>query len=347
MTVRRARVLFLLALLGAAAFAGGLSPARAAERIGLSASMTDVRPPEPLGPQPGSKVGGYMPELQVRAYGAVQYHFRVWDAAGGAIVADAYTPQAVWKVVNLLNGANLPEGSYTWSCRAQFEEWSPFFLPRWTFDVRKPDPAGVTDSLLRAPMPAAPIPGTKAQGGSQIMLAVEPVHGAASYHWRVFNSPLGKPTYEATTERPWWNLPVTVPCISGTYYWHCRVSDGLRWGPFFTPAWWYELDKPTDGEASLGIVGASRLPGVSPNPCGVAGCEMLFAAAGSGPVTATVYSAEGRPIRVLEARNCAAGPCRLAWDGRDQSGRRVGAGTYLCRITAGDAQSVVKVIKTR
>lgn len=48
-----------------------------------------------------------------------------------------------------------------------------------------------------------------------------------------------------------------------------------------------------------------------------------------------VYDASGRLARRLLDGNAVPGPHRLAWDGRDDHGARVGSGIYLARLRVG------------
>ncbi|HPF70932.1 MAG TPA: FlgD immunoglobulin-like domain containing protein [Candidatus Krumholzibacteria bacterium] len=56
--------------------------------------------------------------------------------------------------------------------------------------------------------------------------------------------------------------------------------------------------------------------------------------AAAGPVTVEVVDLRGAVVRRLWAGAMAAGPARVAWDGRDDGGRPAGAGLYLVRIAA-------------
>ncbi len=48
-----------------------------------------------------------------------------------------------------------------------------------------------------------------------------------------------------------------------------------------------------------------------------------------------VYDASGRRVRTLAAGEWPAGEQSVRWDGRDESGDRVGAGLYFVRLQAG------------
>lgn len=56
-----------------------------------------------------------------------------------------------------------------------------------------------------------------------------------------------------------------------------------------------------------------------------------------------IFSATGELARVLEAGIQPSGQHHTLWDGRDDSGRPVGRGTWFCRMTAGNFQAVAKL----
>ncbi len=58
----------------------------------------------------------------------------------------------------------------------------------------------------------------------------------------------------------------------------------------------------------------------------------------------TVYGADGRQVRVLVDAHLGAGTHHLAWDGRDGRGRQAAAGTYVLRLTAGEATSSCRAV---
>lgn len=59
-------------------------------------------------------------------------------------------------------------------------------------------------------------------------------------------------------------------------------------------------------------------------------------------IRAAVYSLDGRRVRGLYDARLEAGAHDLAWDGTDDSGRRVVAGTYLVRV---EGESGVRTVK--
>jgi len=55
----------------------------------------------------------------------------------------------------------------------------------------------------------------------------------------------------------------------------------------------------------------------------------------------------GRTVRTLLNSSQPAGRYTLVWDGKDNSGRPVASGIYICRFTAGDYQHSTKLILQR
>ncbi|MBM3322029.1 hypothetical protein FJY69_00880 [candidate division WOR-3 bacterium] len=60
-----------------------------------------------------------------------------------------------------------------------------------------------------------------------------------------------------------------------------------------------------------------------------------------------VFDASGARVRQVCHTSGAAGYCELVWDGRDESGVRVPAGAYLCRLEAGRLSRTVKLVCRR
>ncbi|MBD3160996.1 MAG: S8 family serine peptidase [Candidatus Eisenbacteria bacterium] len=72
-----------------------------------------------------------------------------------------------------------------------------------------------------------------------------------------------------------------------------------------------------------------------PNPARSA-TRIAFQLASPADVTLDLYDASGRRVRRLVDNGMAAGPQEITWDGRDDAGRRVGAGVYFYKLRAGD-----------
>jgi hypothetical protein len=63
-----------------------------------------------------------------------------------------------------------------------------------------------------------------------------------------------------------------------------------------------------------------------------------------GKAALSIYDAKGRKVRLLADQVRAAGWNAVEWDGRDDKGRTVRAGTYFARLEAAEGQKTEKVI---
>jgi hypothetical protein len=72
-----------------------------------------------------------------------------------------------------------------------------------------------------------------------------------------------------------------------------------------------------------------------PNPTSGA-TSLRFSWPAAASATVSIFDARGRRVRALTNCLLRGGSNDLGWDGRDDAGRDVAAGTYLARIEAGD-----------
>lgn len=77
------------------------------------------------------------------------------------------------------------------------------------------------------------------------------------------------------------------------------------------------------------------------------GVTLSFALPGSVAVDLAVFDAAGRRVRHLAGGLHPAGLIAIEWDGVDEAGRRVGAGTYFCRLRAGGASRTIVLTRLR
>ena len=104
------------------------------------------------------------------------------------------------------------------------------------------------------------------------------------------------------------------------------------------------MDAPlADGRSPAG--GVSFL-GAAPNPFAAA-TGIRFRLSEPGPVRIRVHDTAGRRVRVLDDAVRPAGDHTVAWDGRDDAGRPVGAGVYWVEVRSGDQGARGKVIRLR
>lgn len=83
-----------------------------------------------------------------------------------------------------------------------------------------------------------------------------------------------------------------------------------------------------------------------PNPSR-ADVVLRFALPRRGEADVAIHDLAGRAVRRLARGVRNAGPQEIAWDGRDESGERVGAGVYFARVTAGAERMVAKVLRVK
>jgi len=319
-----------------------------------------LAPPLPLAPPNGTKGPNSKPVLTVDGPGnVVELNFRVYqeDGVGLRLVAEIYTAETAWPVpegslVSTMFPSNaLPVGDYWWTCRVRDHfGWSEFFAPVWSFSVETTGPDGYAPGIPPEP-PAlvAPPTGTKS-GGLPIVLSIGAPAGLELFHFVVRRTGDDDPVWEGHSTAPNWELPLMLPVEPDIYYWSARVFDGTAWSAFAEPWWSFEIGKPVGGEQTGDVRSPAvwALPQVFPNPTRP-GSPTLVRLALDRParLSAAVYDAAGKRIKTLAAgRACTAGQCEFVWDGTDETGGMVGAGTYLCRITHDDAaEPSVRVAK--
>jgi hypothetical protein len=95
---------------------------------------------------------------------------------------------------------------------------------------------------------------------------------------------------------------------------------------------------------SLGIeegpaAGSFALFGAEPNPFRTSVAIRLNAADAFHPTLLRIFDSQGRFVRDLPVARSLSEQT-VVWDGRDAAGRRVGRGTYFCRLTADGREAV-------
>jgi hypothetical protein len=84
----------------------------------------------------------------------------------------------------------------------------------------------------------------------------------------------------------------------------------------------------------------------APNPCNPR-TEVRFTLTRASCVRLRVFDLVGRTVHAGPPVACAPGPHALAWDGRDDEGRALPSGRYLCRLEAGGEVRTIPVILVR
>jgi hypothetical protein len=105
-----------------------------------------------------------------------------------------------------------------------------------------------------------------------------------------------------------------------------------------------ETDQVTKDEAAAPAAPGSdlrlRILGANPGT----GSRLEFNVPAPSRVTLRLYDLQGRVVRTLVDQDGAAGPFVAQWDGRDDSGARMGRGVYFARLVAGGQTTDKKVV---
>lgn len=126
-----------------------------------------------------------------------------------------------------------------------------------------------------------------------------------------------------------------------------RIADGDGDGTAVVDMGAYEVPaaSPTGAETITQAGGPALLP-PRPNPAR-AGTHLSFRIERAAPVTLTVYDVTGRRVRGLAAGVFPAGQHGFTWDGTNDAGWPVAAGTYLARLTTDRGTFSRKVHRVR
>jgi hypothetical protein len=121
---------------------------------------------------------------------------------------------------------------------------------------------------------------------------------------------------------------------TGTYRWKVRAVDNggtARWA--VPDSGWIvgSLQGVQDRNVAPLSYSLSRN---YPNPFNPS-TEIAYVLPRTDRVRIEVFDPAGKKIRTLVDRDSPAGEYTAVWDGVDDSGRRVGSGIYVCRMTAG------------
>ena len=122
------------------------------------------------------------------------------------------------------------------------------------------------------------------------------------------------------------------------YLWDC--TDGLYDSLALLDNFHWQLTPQDPPLAVADVRGARELAlRTSPNPFASSGV-LEFDLPAASHVVLEIFDAGGRRVRGLVDRDYASGANRISWDGRNDEGHAVAAGTYFARIAAGDRQLV-------
>jgi len=113
---------------------------------------------------------------------------------------------------------------------------------------------------------------------------------------------------------------------------------------YFGPSRPYDFDvslASTSAVAEMPVPFA--LEGNYPNPFNPS-TRIAFSLEASAVTALEVFDLQGHLVRTLWQGELAAGPHKLSWDGRNDSGQAVAAGTYLARLTSAQHSATTKMV---
>ncbi len=143
-------------------------------------------------------------------------------------------------------------------------------------------------------------------------------------------------------------LRVTIPRVAYKST-RAKVAVVRESGPFACLANTAKVYEKTDGRNGDGELAGSvgqlqRSVVATPNPF-FGRCVFRLKTGLAAGMTACIRDASGRLVRNLVLHREATGSSIALWDGADESGRRMPAGVYYCRVTSSGHASSVKVVR--
>ncbi len=97
---------------------------------------------------------------------------------------------------------------------------------------------------------------------------------------------------------------------------------------------------PAARATGLALACTSRNPGTGP-------AKLAFTLPAPGHVRLEILDVAGRRVARIADAAFGAGRHELAWDGRDDAGRTLGAGLYLARLVTDDGSATARLVRTR
>ena len=141
-----------------------------------------------------------------------------------------------------------------------------------------------------------------------------------------------------------WRLDDLGP---GAYYWSVQTIDSSFKGSSFAEEGSFTIsgtaDVGTGAEEAASLPTNYALHPSFPNPFRDA-TTIPYDLPEPTPVTITIYNVLGAEVSRLVEQMQAAGRQHVVWNGRDETGRGVGAGVYFVRMRAGKAAWTRKLI---
>jgi hypothetical protein len=97
---------------------------------------------------------------------------------------------------------------------------------------------------------------------------------------------------------------------------------------------------------TIGAPSAYALSAAYPNPFSVS-TKFAVSVPTAGPAVVEIYNAIGQVVNVVHNGELPVGSTEFRWDGKDQVGNELSAGTYLVRVTSGSYTESMKITLTK
>ncbi len=138
-------------------------------------------------------------------------------------------------------------------------------------------------------------------------------------------------------------LATNTAGLTDTMFYHVvdttkPFSPNLGLDPFVMP-------QPVSAEEPEALPSGFRLS-AAPNPFNPS-VSIAYHLPSESDVTLAIFNILGHPVRRLKQGHQDAGHHRVSWDGTDNTGHRLPSGVYLCRLRAGDAATVRRLVLVR
>jgi hypothetical protein len=127
----------------------------------------------------------------------------------------------------------------------------------------------------------------------------------------------------------------------GDYKYSVEAVNYYGYGGWGASAWAGATGVETPLAIDVPTVYALRLRG--PNPSGKNGVTIECQLPRPGQTSINIYNLLGERIRTLCQGYLPASSHRWQWDGRDDRGRAVATGIYICRLVSGDYSASVRI----
>ncbi|MDQ7799216.1 MAG: M14 family zinc carboxypeptidase [Candidatus Edwardsbacteria bacterium] len=121
------------------------------------------------------------------------------------------------------------------------------------------------------------------------------------------------------------------------------IYDSLKFENDSTINFSLSTDSGVAGRPGVNVF-ITRLEQPFPNPSGAV-VTIRYQLAAAGPACLDIYDITGRRVKSLPQGTVPAGAVRIfTWDGSDQSGKKVSAGVYFCRLSAGGMNKTRRMV---